>query len=61
MLISTLFPSKTGWERARMRKKKFIPEFHSFSTRARKFRKKKAKKYKKLKKPFPALFLAKTG
>ena len=57
----TLFLSKTGWERARMRKKKFISEFRSYSTRARKFRRKKAKKFKKLKKPFPALFLAKTG
>ena len=32
-------------------KKKFIPEFRSYSTRARKFRKKIAKKLKKLKKP----------
>ena len=58
MLILTLFLSKTGWEKPRTRKKKFIPEFRSFPTRARKFRKKKAKKYKKLKKPFPTLFLA---
>ena len=40
--------------------KKFIPEFLSYSTCARKFRK-KPKKFEKLKKPFPAFFLAKTG
>ena len=60
-LFPTLFLSKTGWERARKRKKKFIPEFRSYLTRARKFRKKKAKKFKKLKKLFPTLFLSKTG
>ena len=61
--IPTLFLFQTGWERARKRKKKFIPEFRSYSTRARKFRKKKAKKFKKSKKkkPFPALFIAITG
>ena len=39
-LIPALFLSKTGGGRLRKREKKFTPEFHSFSTRARKFRKK---------------------
>ena len=40
-------------------KKKFITEYRSYSTRARKFRKKKVKKFKKLKNPFRHYFLPK--
>ena len=35
-----LFLAKTGRDRLRKRKKNFSPEFHSYSTKARKFRKK---------------------
>ena len=47
-----------GRDRRRKKEKKFNHEFHSYSTRARKFQKKYKKK---LKNQFPALFLAKTG
>ena len=60
-LIPTLFPSKTGWERARKRKKKFIPEFRLYSTRARKFIKKKVKKFKKLKKTLSGIIFIQNG
>ena len=53
-----LFLAKTGQHWPRKREKKFSPEFHSYSTRARKFRKKIAKKLKNL---FPVLYSAKTG
>ena len=42
-------------------KKKFSPEFRSYSIPARNFRKKLKKNVKKLKNLFPALYLAKTG
>ena len=48
-------------EIGRKSEKNFSPEFHSYLTRARKFKKKIAKKFKKLKNLFPALFLAKNG
>ena len=60
--LSDIISIQNGLGEGKNEKKKFIPEFRSYSTRARKFRKKKkAKKFKKLKKPFPALFLAKMG
>ena len=55
-----LFLAKMGLDRPRKREKNFSPEFHSYSTRARKFRKKITKKFKKLKNLFLALFIAKT-
>ena len=39
-LFPTLFLAKTVGDRPRKRKKKFTPEFRSYSTQARKFRKK---------------------
>ena len=50
-----LFLAKTGQDRPRKRKKKFRPEFRSYSTRARKFQK-NSKKIQKIKKLIPALF-----
>ena len=58
---SYIISIQNGFGEGKKEKNKFIPEFRSYSTRARKFRKKKVKKFKKLKKPFPALFFAKTG
>ena len=54
-----LFFAKMGWDRWRKSERNFRPEFHSYSTRPRKFQKKYKKK--KSKNPFPALFLAKMG
>ena len=39
-LFAALFLAKTGLDRPRKRKKKFSPEFRSYSARARKFWKK---------------------
>ena len=39
-LFPALFLAKMGWDSPRKRKNNFCPEFHSYSTRARKFRKK---------------------
>ena len=39
-LFPALFFAKTGRDRPRKREKNFSPEFHSYSTRGRKFRKK---------------------
>ena len=36
-LFPTLFLAKTGRDRPRKRKKNFTPEFHSYTTQARKF------------------------
>ena len=61
MLIPTLFLFKTGWARARKRKKNlFLNSVHTRPVQGNS-EKKKVKKFKKLKKPFPALFSAKTG
>ena len=62
MLIPTLFLFKTGWAWARKRKKNlFLNSVHTRPVQGNSEKKKKVKKFKKLKKPFPALFFAKTG
>ena len=59
-LFLTLFSAKTGSDRSRKRKKNFTSEFHSNSTRARKFRK-NCKKIVKIKKPLSDIIFNQNG
>ena len=59
--LKNLFPAlliaKTGRDCPRKREKNFSPEFHSYSTRARKFR----KNSKKIKKPLSGIIFSQNG
>ena len=52
-----LFQAKTGWDRLRKGEKNFSSEFHSHSTRARKF----LKKLKKIKTPPSGIIFSQNG
>ena len=59
-LFPVLFLAKTEQDRPRKRKKKFSPEFRSYSTRARILRK-KYKKIQKIKKPLSGIIFSQNG
>ena len=61
MLILTLFLSKTGWERARMRKKKIYSWIPFTLDLGKEIPKKKAKKIEEIKRTLSGIIFSQNG